>query len=253
MKKIIGILVAAMLLATVSVASAEENLILALSYRKGQTENVASSEKIWIADVKFFKNPNETGKIRNNVDYSSETGLINFYDAGLGEKAVRLASVGFVSAALIHPLGHLQEAGKNGVSASINYRTMSESWQIQGSLKKEVEINGAGFQMQDEFAKVVNSPEIYLFNTFYKVVYPWVVKNNNKIHYYYAAGDIGGIKLSGNKYVKELINISAIFDLARSFESKATWDVSFSTFKQGMPGLVFSIYIDENLMPIWSR
>lgn len=244
MKTMANIAVAVLLLATASVASAE-NLLLALSYRKGQIQ-ITSPEK-WIVNANFYKNFTE-GKDKHFTD----PGFKNFYDAGLGEKSVRFASVGILSAAIIHPWGHVTVAENYGIAASINYKTMSEPMALSKDARKKTDIFGAGFEFQGSFSEVANTSEVYLFNAVYLLLYfPVDAMTHSN---YPKGGDINEMRIeSGNKYVKEILTVCAIADLTRSFTPKALWNVHFSTFRQGVPGLVFSIFINENMMPVWSR
>ncbi len=251
----ITLMVAVMILASVSVSSAEDLILAALSYREGMREN-ANPEK-WTASVEFFKGSAVDKKMSR--ENSEKSGFKSFYDAGLGEETARFAFAGVLSAGVIHPSGHMMEGAKYGIPVQIDYRNFREIFDLNKNKAEETDVNAAGFQTQDKVARAVNIPELYLFNAGYKILFPFLVNMSVK-EVSYKDGDIGAIKAkSGNKYTKELITASAVADLVRGFLPKATWDLSFSTFDdnapfgQGTPGLVFTVFINENLVPVWSR
>ena len=159
MKKIVMI-GAIMFMASVSVASAGDLILAALSYREGMREN-ASAEK-WLANVEFFKNSIVSEETSVVGGYSQKPVFKNFYDAKIGEEVSRFAFAGILSGSVIHPFGHMMEGAKYGVPVKVDYKAMGEYWNTPDSRAEETDINGAGFQTQDQLALAANAPEIYL-------------------------------------------------------------------------------------------
>ena len=133
-----------------------------------------------------------------------------------------------------HTGGHFAEANSQGVPISL--QGFQEVWN-QPDLRKDTDINGAGFQMQDLISSGTNNREMSLANALIKGSYlagiPGMLDKNLK-----GAGDINNMEMeSGNKYTKELIAVSTLADLIKAYSPENKWSVGFSTFGTGQPGL----------------
>jgi len=164
----------------------------------------------------------------------------------------KLIAAGLFSSLAAHPYGHIAEASKEGRPASVDYRTGTESYNDEGlSPEKKANIHGAGFEMQDRMANAMDSPEMHGFNAVYKTLFPYIV---DKMGSAIPGGDIGGMeRSSGNKYIKPILGASAFYDAYKAMHPDNNVNVGFSTFGKGTPGLMATVPIDQNLIPVWSK
>ena len=139
-----------------------------------------------------------------------------------------------------HTGGHFAEASSQGVPMKLS--GLQEVWD-QPDVRKDVDINGAGFGMQDLLSRGLGGTELektLLANALIKGGYvlglPGVFDRNLKGY-----GDIENIeRLSGNRFVRELVILSALSDLYNYGSGNNQWGVGLSTFGTGQPGLMFN-------------
>lgn len=171
-----------------------------------------------------------------------------------------------------HTLSHLSVANQTGAPASIDYRSGGERWMqpdseydwnaptfrpgqkmrvrttpgaepghIQIGMPKagvpaETDRHGAGFEGQDVISHAMDTPESASANAVYKLLYASGLTMGRNMSEW--AGDIDAMeKQSGNRYTKEMIVASVLADLMKVRNPKQNWDVGFSTFGTGQPGL----------------
>jgi len=151
-----------------------------------------------------------------------------------------VAISGLLSAALAHPYGHVSEGGKKGVPMRVDYRNMVEKWEGKAKNKKdETDIHGAGFETQDKVGRATKGSKLEesmrLVNSLYKLGYMMGIKSKG------TPGDFDLMEQSsGNKYTKPLVGLSALADLYKAKNPNSKGDLSFSTFGQGAPGLLYT-------------
>lgn len=152
----------------------------------------------------------------------------------------KLIATALLSSGLVHPHGHVQSGNESGVPTTIDYKNMVEN--RDGKFKNvsdETDWNGSGFTAQDKFKRALDSPEADLATGLYKLLYP--ITQSKVAPTGVSGGDIGEMRrLSGNKYVKESLALSALWDLLKSTkagrEKLKNKDLSFTTI-DGNPGL----------------
>ena len=124
----------------------------------------------------------------------------------------------------------------NGIFDKKYIQTGIEEYQSP-NYRAKTDINGAGFQIQDEISSKVNNKETSLVNAFLKSLYlagvPKIMNGNQ--------GDIKEMqKSSGNRYVPHIVGATALSDVIGSMYPKRDWSLGFSTFGNGQPGVVFN-------------
>ena len=133
-----------------------------------------------------------------------------------------------------HELGH--EARSEDLNIPLDWNIREGQWRVpKGTTKKDLsDISGAGFALQDILAERMEKPEARLANLLHKASYltnfPRRVGGN----------DLTNIKnYEGNRLSYGLLGASALADLYKWRNPDSTWDLNFTTFDQGAPGLLF--------------
>lgn len=206
-------------------------------------------------------------------------------------KVSDLSVVGFMKALVVvqaaHTGGHFVAASQDGISASLHgmaehynnptsFKVMrwrvdnesqpgSRTWghlverveveTISAPLRglKSTDIHGGGFTMQDQVTRSSGDLNYYLANAAIKMMHiAGLPERSSRDIALNSGGDIASIeRASGNKYVKELLVASALADMSKLLYPSQNLDVSFTTLDQNMPGLMVSIFLDNDLMPVW--
>lgn len=167
-------------------------------------------------------------------------------------------ALGLITAA--HTGNHLSVANRTGAPASVH--GVKESWNKYGTeynvprkenyqpeyekVRKanESERQGAGFSGQDKMNEALNTPESNAANALYKAFY---LATGGPKGLEYKDGDFGGMEVnSGNKYTKELVAATALWDALKSQNANAlkNYDLSFDS-TGGRPGLKLTIKMKD--------
>jgi hypothetical protein len=112
---------------------------------------------------------------------------------------------------------------------------------------KETDRQGAGFAGQDVMNSALDTPESNAANALYKGLY--LATGGLK-----TSGDFRNMEEnSGNRYTKPLVGASAFYNAYKAANPDNNVDVNFTTMNQGTPGLMATIPLDQNLIPVLSR
>ena len=136
-----------------------------------------------------------------------------------------------------HTGGHFDQAAKQGIP--IKLEGIVEKWN-QPDVRKNTDIDGAGFQLQDSVANSVDNKNINLANALIKIGYlldtPAMLDKNLAGY-----GDIRNMEReSGNPHVDKMILATALSDLMKYNNPEQKWSIGFSTFGTGQPGIVYN-------------
>lgn len=146
---------------------------------------------------------------------------------------------GYAIAQGSHTGGHFDEAGNQGIPISLHAREFAEHWN-QPDIKKNIDMDGAGFRMQDQVVNAGNNREAHLISAIIKALYlagvPKMLGGDSM-----RGGDIEEVKdHSGNRYTPHMLGATAISDLAGYNNPDRNWSLGFSTFGTGQPGLIYT-------------
>lgn len=157
-----------------------------------------------------------------------------------------LISAYAITAGAVHPHGHVAEGYRNDVPMRIDYRSGTEKLSKQmPDRMTATQIHGAGFEAQDDIKNAMADPkaksEMSIANALYKALYlsgipDKFAKGMDQ------GGDIGAMeKTSGNNHLREILTASMLADLIAYKYPNKNWDVGFSTFGTGQPGLKLNV------------
>lgn len=136
-----------------------------------------------------------------------------------------------------HTGGHFDTANKQGVPMHLD--GFEEVWK-QPDIRKDIDINGAGFQAQDNVVNRSSNKDASLVSALIKGAYLAGVPGmlNKNLDGY---GDINNmVRESGNKYVPHMIGLTSLSDMMGYMNPDRNWSLGFSTFGTGQPGLLFN-------------
>jgi hypothetical protein len=120
--------------------------------------------------------------------------------------------------------------------------------------RNETDRNGAGFEGQDKVNAAMDSPESSLANAVSKGAY--IASGGGIGKSKDLQGDFGGVSVNSGvsrDKIKGMVGFSAMSDLYNASHPDNTTKVGFSTLNQGTPGLVASVPVDQNLIPVFNR
>lgn len=145
------------------------------------------------------------------------------------------------SGLIVHPQGHNIAGEQVGVPVHVDYRNAMEKWNPPEDWRKEAQIQGGGFGMQDTAAHLLSGTEaetpMRYANALYKLGYLSGLALPNSSGGGTIGGDVKNLeRVSGNKNVDMLLGLSALADLIKANNPKSNWDMQFIT-PEGAPGL----------------
>lgn len=136
---------------------------------------------------------------------------------------------------LAHTGGHFLEAKREDIPMRMNMKEFGEEWFTPDD-RKAAQVGGGGFKHQGTLtSRLLGSdiePEARVMSGMMKLLYPLV---QSKLQPNPKDSDVYQMERSGNRYVKELVGLSALVDLFKSVNPDKRWDYSFDVI-DGAPG-----------------